>query len=79
MPSNKPNLRGKRLGTRDQAVAFLCENGFQISKSFFDKLSMPSSDPAEAPPIACWWGRRALYDLDVALLDWARGRARTTR
>jgi hypothetical protein len=76
--SDKPDLVGKRLGTREQTCAFLRENGFPITKSYFDKLSMPSANPAEAPPIACWWGRRALYDLDVAL-EWARGRTRSTR
>jgi hypothetical protein len=64
----------ERFLTRRELAAFLTEHGFPISRSTLEKLSMPKR--AEGPPAVGFWGNRALYDPDRALI-WARKRFRT--
>jgi len=59
--------------TRAQLAAFLTEQGFPISRSTLDKLSMAKR--AEGPPAAGFWGNRELYDPNRGL-RWARKRFR---
>jgi hypothetical protein len=60
--------------TRAELAEFLASNGYPISVSTLAKLAMPSR--GEGPPHAGFWGNRALYDPDKALV-WAKKRFRT--
>jgi hypothetical protein len=60
-----------RRMTRAQIGAHIRAHGFPISDSTMDKLCAPATDAG--PPVAGWWGRRPLYDPDVALA-WAEAR-----
>jgi hypothetical protein len=64
----------QRKVTRRELVQIFHENGFPISFSRLNKLSMPSC--SEGPPIDGWWGRLAIYDPHRAL-KWARERYRS--
>jgi hypothetical protein len=57
------------LGTRAQLLALINEDGIPMSKSTLDRHCMPSNKGG--PPVAGWWGRRPLYDLDEGRA-WAR-------
>jgi hypothetical protein len=57
--------------SRDQLGRKLRELGYPISDSLLDKLCAPSV--GQGPPVAGWWGRRPLYDLDDAIA-WAESR-----
>src|SRR5262249_49802096 len=61
--------------TRQQGGPFLRENGFPISDKQFVKACLPSK--ADPPPVAAWWGHRALYD-PHRLLEWAHARLKQT-
>jgi hypothetical protein len=58
-------------GTRRQLLDHLRNNGIPIGKSTLDKLCAPSVD--QGPPVAAWWGRRAIYD-SAQGLAWAERR-----
>jgi hypothetical protein len=58
-------------GTRRQLLDHQRNNGIPIGKSTLDKLCAPSVD--QGPPVAAWWGRRAIYDF-VQGLAWAERR-----
>jgi len=62
------------LITRRQLAEFLRARGYPISLSTLNKLAMAAVNAG--PPVACWWGARALYN-PAAALAWAE--ARTTR
>jgi hypothetical protein len=64
----------QRKVTRRELVPIFHENGYPISFSRLNKLSMPSC--GEGPPIDGWWGRLAIYDPHRAL-RWARDRYRS--
>lgn len=59
--------------TRQQLVAALREHGFPVGLSTLEKLCAPKV--GLGPPPACYWNKRPLYDLDVALA-WAQARLR---
>jgi hypothetical protein len=61
------------LKVRKKLLEFLNEQGFPIGESTFEKLCSPAI--GQGPPVAGWWGRRPLYDPEVALA-WARRRVR---
>jgi hypothetical protein len=65
----------KRHGTRKELAEYLSQNGFPISYQQLTFLSMPSA--FQGPPVAYWWGPRAIHDFDAAL-EWARARAKPT-
>jgi hypothetical protein len=58
------------LGTRRQLLQAINDHGIPMGASTLNRLCMPSSN--QGPPIAGWWGRRPLYDLEKGLA-WARG------
>lgn len=62
----------KPLMTRGQALKFINDLGFPISKDHFDKLCLPSRKAG--PPIAARWGLRPMYDPD-AVRAWAMARS----
>jgi hypothetical protein len=62
--------------TRVQLVEFLREHGYPISLSSMNKWCMPCLN--QGPPVAAWWGRRPLYDLQAAL-GCAESRLRPSR
>ena len=64
----------ERYLTRRELAGYLTEHGFPISKSTLDKLAMPSRN--EGPRHIGFWGNRALYDPEKALV-WAKKRFRT--
>jgi hypothetical protein len=64
----------QRKVTRRELVPIFHENGYPISFSRLNKLSMPSC--GEGPPVDGWWGRLAIYDPHRAL-RWARERYRS--
>jgi hypothetical protein len=66
----KPRLTRKQLGAK------LRELGFPISDSKLDKMCAPSVD--QGPPVDCWWGPRALYDLEASIA-WAESLLRSER
>jgi hypothetical protein len=53
--------------TRRQLLDFLHENRIPIGKSTLSKRAMVGL----GPPVAAWWGRRALYRPEEAL-QWAK-------
>lgn len=57
-----------RLFTRDDLRNRLAEYGYPITKSYFDKICLPSRNAG--PPVAKMWGKRPLYELEPALA-WA--------
>jgi hypothetical protein len=57
------------LGTRSRLLAAINEEGIPLSKSTLDRYCMPSTKGG--PPIAGWWGRRPLYDIETGK-QWAR-------
>ena len=59
--------------TRKELGAELRALGFPISDSTLNKVCAPSVN--QGPPIAGWWGRRPLYDLDAGIV-WAEARPR---
>jgi hypothetical protein len=59
------------LGTRKQLLAAINDDGIPMGKSTLDRYCMPSINGG-GPPVAGWWGRRPLYDLEKGLA-WARG------
>jgi hypothetical protein len=61
--------------TRPELVSFLRSHGFPVARSTIDKLAMPSRGRNDGPPIAGFWGNRALYR-PAAALRWARSRFR---
>jgi hypothetical protein len=63
-------LRAEFL-TRDQLAVYLSMVGFPITISTLDKLCAPAI--GDGPPVAKYWGRRPLYDLEQCLA-WARAR-----
>jgi hypothetical protein len=67
--------RGTRRGGRRALCEFLTSEGYEISKSTLDKLSMPSAG-GKGPPAEGVWGNRHIYDFDKAL-RWARKRFRS--
>ena len=69
----RPDVTGKKFGTRRELATYLSQNGFPTSFSKLNKLCAPSAN--EGPPPAYWWGPRPMYDLDKSL-DWARSRSR---
>jgi hypothetical protein len=62
-----PNITNKRY-TRDQLGPVLRAVGYPISDATLDKLCSPAV--GQGPPVAGWWGRRPLYELDTAI-TWA--------
>jgi len=60
-----------RRGTRRQVAEFLTANGYPLTKSVLDKLSMASV--GRGPPVAYFWGNRPIYDFDEAI-RWAESR-----
>jgi hypothetical protein len=60
--------------TRRQLIVFLTDNGFPIGKGTIDRLCSPAI--GAGPPVAHWFGNRALYD-PAAALEWARSRLRS--
>ena len=52
------------------------QHGIPIGDSTIDKECSPSVN--KGPPVASWWGRRALYDPNE-VLQWAEARLRSTR
>lgn len=64
-------IQEPRLATRRQLLDHLHAHDFPIGRSTIDKLCAPAVN--QGPPVAAWWGRRPLYDIDVAI-GWARGR-----
>jgi hypothetical protein len=56
---------------REQLRIKLHERGYPLSKSYFNKLCLPSV--SAGPPVETWWGKRPLYRLDKALV-WAKSR-----
>jgi hypothetical protein len=58
--------------TRQQAVAFLNQNGFPISLSTLERLCMPSR--GEGPPVDLVFNGRPLYRPDD-VLAWAEARS----
>jgi hypothetical protein len=66
----------KRRYTRAELGAELRKLGFPISDSKLHKMCTPSVN--QGPPIAGWWGRRPLYDLDPGIA-WAETLLRTER
>jgi hypothetical protein len=67
---------GKRLLTRRELGEFLRGEGFPIGNSTINKLCSPSIN--DGPPVAAWFGRRALHSPDDAL-TWARARLTSAR
>jgi hypothetical protein len=57
--------------TRQQLVTALNAAGIPTTIHTLNKLCMPSCN--EGPPVACYWGRRPLYDPATAL-RWAEAR-----
>jgi hypothetical protein len=57
--------------TREQLRVKLNELGYPLTKSYFDKLCLPSVNAG--PPVAMWWGKRPLYELDGGIA-WAESR-----
>jgi hypothetical protein len=53
------------LLTREQLRLKLNEQGYPLTASYFNKISLPSVNAG--PPVAKWWGKRPLYRLDDAL------------
>jgi hypothetical protein len=56
------------LGTRSQLLSAIHAAGIPMGKSTLDRLCMRSN--YQGPPVAKYWGRRPLYDLDKGLA-WA--------
>lgn len=68
---NKQNPSNKHRLTLRQLAAELRDHGIPIGDSTLAKLCSPAIN--EGPPVACYWGKRPLYDFDQALL-WAEAR-----
>jgi hypothetical protein len=64
------------LLTRENLRQELDRRGFKTSRSYWNKINLPSVNAG--PPVAKWWGKRPLYRLDEALA-WAESRCSTTR
>lgn len=67
---------GSARVTREQGREFLVGRGYPLSKRYFEKLCLPSSECG--PPVDVWFGARALY-LKRDLLIWAESRCRAER
>jgi hypothetical protein len=67
----KHHTTTEALLTREQLRLHLNEQGYPLSQSYFNKISLPSVNAG--PPVAMWWGKRPLYRLDDALA-WAESR-----
>ena len=63
----------KPLLTREQLRHELNARGYVMSASYFHKICLPSWN--EGPPVAKYWGKRPLYNLDDGLA-WAEGRCK---
>jgi hypothetical protein len=59
------------LLTREQLRLKLNERGYPLTVSYFNKICLPSV--GDGPPVAKWWGKRPLYNLEDALA-WAKSR-----
>jgi hypothetical protein len=66
----------KPLLTRDALLEELNERGYKISLSYWRKINLPSVNAG--PPVAKWWGKRPLHDLDAALA-WVESRCSSSR
>jgi hypothetical protein len=73
MPSNTTARAIKPRLTRAEAVIFLRNNGYPLSKSYLDKRCAPGW--GEGPPACAFWGRRPLYSPEQ-LLAWAEAKLR---
>lgn len=65
--TNKPRLTRRQLAVR------LRELGYPIGNSTMTKICAPAI--GQGPPVAAYWGKRPLYDLDKAIA-WAEARLR---
>jgi hypothetical protein len=63
------------LLTREPLRQELAKRGFKVSKSYWNKINLPYVNAG--PPVAKWWGKRPLHDLDAALA-WAESRCGTS-
>jgi hypothetical protein len=61
------------LLTREQLRQRLVAAGYPISLSYFNKICLPSRNAG--PPVATWFGKRPLYELEPALA-WAKSLCR---
>jgi hypothetical protein len=57
------------FATRQQLLSAIRAEGIPMGLSTINRLCMPSN--YRGPPIACWLGKRPLYDLSDGLA-WAR-------
>jgi hypothetical protein len=64
------------LLTREDTRQALARHGYKISPSYWNKLNLPSVNAG--PPVAKWWGKRPLHDLNAALA-WAESRCGESR
>jgi len=64
------------LLTRESLRQELANRGYKISLSYWNKINLPSVNAG--PPVAKWWGKRPLHDLNAALA-WAESRCSSTR
>jgi hypothetical protein len=64
------------LMTREQLLHYLREQGFPLGLSTLTKLCAPTVNAG--PPVAAWFGRRALYEPPAAL-EWAKSRLTAKR
>jgi hypothetical protein len=74
--SEMQGLAGRGLMTRRQLVKFLNKNGYPITISTLNKLSMPSRGVGPEPEGRWGRGRKHLYDSGKAL-RWAQARFRS--
>jgi len=63
----------KPLLTREQLRHELNARGYVMSESHFHTICLPSRNAG--PPVAKYWGRRPLYELEAGLA-WAENRCR---
>lgn len=73
MSLSQPTDAKAALLTREQLRQRLNERGYVISSGYFQQLCLPSRN--EGPPVAKWWGKRPLYDLEAGLA-WAESRCK---
>jgi hypothetical protein len=64
------------LLTRESLRQELAKRGYKISLSYWNKINLPSVNAG--PPVAKWFGKRPLYQLDEALA-WAESRCGDAR
>jgi hypothetical protein len=65
------------LLTRESLRQELDKRGYKISKSYWNKINLPSVNAG--PPVAKWFGKRPLYRLLPDAIEWAESRCGESR